>query len=84
MLATTREDPREQRHRAIANDASRREIAASALIILLTGPQLLPFVNREAVLRQAQEVAADKAAKKAEQSMHHPLLMRRLAHVYAA
>lgn len=61
-----------------------REIAASALIILLTGPQLLPFVNREAVLRQAQEVAADKATKKAEQSMHHPLLMRRLAHVYAA
>ena len=58
------------------------DIAASALIILLTGPQLLPFVNREAVIRQAQEVAADRATKKAERQMHHPLLMRRLAEIY--
>jgi hypothetical protein len=48
------------------------------LLVLLTGPQLVPFVNREAVLRQAAEVATDKNSVKAERNLSHPLLLRRI------
>lgn len=58
------------------------EVAANALITMLTGPQLLPFVNRHALMQQAFEVATAKAAKKAEQPMRQPLLMRRIARIY--
>lgn len=55
-----------------------RQVAAQAMIVLLTGPQLVPYVNVEALLRQAQAVAKDKTSLKAEQRLSHPLLLRRL------
>jgi Zn-dependent protease with chaperone function len=58
------------------------DIAANALITMLTGPQLLPYVNKHALMQQAYEVAGSKAAKKAEQPMREPLLMRRIARLY--
>lgn len=53
-------------------------VAVNALLVLLTGPQLVPFVNREAVLRQAAEVTTDKNSVKAERNLSHPLLLRRI------
>jgi Zn-dependent protease with chaperone function len=54
------------------------QIAAQALMVLLTGPQLLPYVNIAALLRQAQEVASDKNSVRGEKRLSHPLLLRRL------
>lgn len=54
------------------------QIAAQALLVLLTGPQLVPYVNVAALLRQAQDVASDKATLQAERRLSHPLLLRRL------
>jgi Zn-dependent protease with chaperone function len=59
------------------------ETAASAIITLVTGPQLLRYVNREALMRQAFEIAKSKVAKRAERPLRHPLLLRRLAQVYS-
>ena len=58
-----------------------RAIAVSGLIVLATGPQLLPHVNVEALIRQAKEVAADSYSKKAEKLLTHPLLLNRLSRI---
>ena len=55
-----------------------RAIAVSGLIVLATGPQLLPHVNIESLIRQAKEVAEDSYSKKAENGQTHPLLLNRL------
>jgi hypothetical protein len=47
-------------------------------MMLTVGPQLLRYINRDALLAQAGEVAQDRATKKAEQKLTHPLLLRRL------
>lgn len=52
---------------------------ASALTTLLTGPQLLAYVNREALFMQAAEVERDSYSKKSESALTHPLLLRRIA-----
>ena len=46
--------------------------------MLTVGPQLLKYVNREVLLRQAAEVTKDKATRRAERPLTHPLLLRRL------
>jgi len=56
--------------------------AANALITLVSGPQLLRYVNRQAIVEQAFELARNKTAKRAERPLRHPLLLRRIAHVY--
>ena len=62
-------------HAVVGDPAAARD----ALALLLIGPQLFPEVNREALARQAREVAADRHAKKSEKSLTHPLLLRRYA-----
>jgi hypothetical protein len=47
-------------------------------MMLTVGPQLLKYVNRGQLLRQAAEVSRDKATRKAERPLTHPLLLRRL------
>jgi Zn-dependent protease with chaperone function len=54
------------------------QIAAQALMLLLTGPQLIPYVNIAALLCQAKEVDSDKNSVRAEKRLSHPLLLRRL------
>jgi Zn-dependent protease with chaperone function len=56
-------------------------VAAHGLTVLTVGPQLLRFLNDEALFAQAREVAADKQAKKAERTMGHPLLLKRINNV---
>lgn len=64
---------------AVARALVQEESAAvNALLVLLTGPQLVPYVNRATLLRQAAEVAADKHSIKAERHLTHPLMLRRL------
>ena len=53
-------------------------IAATALTTLLTGPQLLKFVNLNQLLTQASDVAKDKNSVKAERNLTHPLILRRI------
>ena len=54
------------------------------LMLLTIGPQLMPYVNRDALLRQASEVAENKLSKKAEAGLTHPLALRRIAALQAA
>ena len=54
------------------------DIAAVALTTLLTGPQLLKFVNLHQLFTQASEVAKDKNSVKAERQLSHPLMLRRI------
>ena len=58
-----------------------QQVAALALLVLLTGPQLAPYVNRAALLQQALAVADDKTTLKAETRLSHPLLLRRLQRI---
>lgn len=60
------------------------KLAARGLATLTVGPQLLPYINEEALLRQAREVWADRNAKKVERQRTHPLLLRRVAYVLGA
>ena len=55
-----------------------RETAYNGLIMLMVGPQLLPYVNRKQLLAQAEQVAQDRATKKAERAHTHPFVARRL------
>lgn len=61
---------------ALVGDA---EVAIHGITVLTVGPQLLPYVNDAALRRQADEMWTDKAAKKAERSLRHPLLLKRIA-----
>lgn len=54
-------------------------ISARALTTLLTGPQLLRYVNVAQVEAQAREVAANKHSIKAERALTHPLILRRIS-----
>jgi Zn-dependent protease with chaperone function len=54
------------------------EAATDGLMMLTVGPQLLPYVNRSELLRQAQEVATAKVTLKAERPLTHPLTLRRI------
>ncbi len=49
-----------------------------ALTILMTGPQLLKYVNMSALVERAREFVNDKHAIKSEQQLTHPLTMRRI------
>jgi Zn-dependent protease with chaperone function len=55
-----------------------REAAYEGLFMLTVGPQMLKYINREELLRQATQVGEDKIWKKAERNSTHPLLLRRL------
>ncbi len=55
--------------------------SVQAMSLLLTGPQLLPKMNLKSILDQAKQVAQDKNSRKAEKSLSHPLVLRRLARV---
>jgi Zn-dependent protease with chaperone function len=58
-----------------------KRIAIHGLALLTVGPQLLPYINEEAMLQQAREVSADRLSKKAESALTHPLLMRRIGNL---
>jgi Zn-dependent protease with chaperone function len=58
-----------------------KHIAIHGLALLTVGPQLLPYINEEAMLQQAREVYADGLSKKAERALTHPLLMRRIGNL---
>lgn len=53
-------------------------ISARAIVTLLTGPQLLPYVNLNKLNQQAAEIVSDPNARKAERYLTHPMLLRRL------
>ena len=52
--------------------------SAKALIVLLSGPQMLPYINLDQLIEQAREVDRDKNSKKAEKTLTHPLTLRRI------
>jgi Zn-dependent protease with chaperone function len=54
------------------------ETSALALVTMLTGPHLIPYLNFENLKQQARDLAANKYAVKAERTLTHPLLLRRL------
>ncbi|MBX7113816.1 MAG: M48 family metallopeptidase [Myxococcaceae bacterium] len=56
-------------------------LAVSGLTVLTVGPQLLPYVNEEALIRQALDVCGQKITRKAEKGLTHPLLLRRIGNV---
>jgi Zn-dependent protease with chaperone function len=55
-----------------------REAAYNGIIMLMVGPQLVPYVNRAALFTQAEQVGLDKMTKKAERPHSHPFVARRL------
>lgn len=55
-----------------------REIAYDGLVLLTVGPQLFPYVNRNALMQQVLEVGQDKLSKKSEQGLTCPLTLRRI------
>jgi Zn-dependent protease with chaperone function len=55
-----------------------KEAAYNGIIMLTVGPQLAPYVNRAAPFAHAEMVVADSATRKAEKTMTHPLVARRL------
>jgi Zn-dependent protease with chaperone function len=57
------------------------QIAIHGLTLLTVGPQLLMYINDEALLQQAREVCADSLSKKAERNLTHPLLLRRIGNL---
>jgi Zn-dependent protease with chaperone function len=52
--------------------------AVDALAILLAGPQLYPYLRREALIEQAVAVEENRHSKKAEKTLTHPLMLRRI------
>lgn len=52
--------------------------AALGVALLCAGPKLLPYLDVDALRRQAREVARDKWARKVERASTHPLTMHRL------
>jgi len=64
---------------AVGNQiAGNPAISAKALTVLLSGPQMLPYVNAAKLVEQARQVEADKKSKKAQRRLTHPLLLLRL------
>ncbi len=65
---------------AVANElVGDMNVSTRAIALLVTGPQLMPYLNFNALIAQAHQVAADKNTKKAERKLTHPLLLCRLA-----
>ncbi len=62
---------------------SNKDIAFHGLLLLTVGYALLPFVNPESLVVQAREVAANKYSNRAERTLSHPLLLRRLHRLLA-
>jgi len=54
------------------------EVAIEGIVLLTVGPNLLPYINYEALERQAEEVVANRQSFKAEKKLTHPLLLNRL------
>jgi len=61
--------------------AGSKQAAYDALALLLIGPQLFSKVNHTALAEQAEAVCNDKVTKRAEKTMSHPVLLRRLGAV---
>jgi Zn-dependent protease with chaperone function len=57
------------------------DIAVHGVTLLTVGPQLLGYINDEALLAQARQVCSDKLTKKAEKKLTHPLLLRRIGNL---
>lgn len=55
-----------------------RDAAVQAVSMMAVGPQLMRFLNREALERQAQQVVSSKLSRKVERPLTHPMVMRRL------
>jgi Zn-dependent protease with chaperone function len=55
--------------------------AQDGILLLVAGPRLLAYVDREAARSQAAEVAGEPASRRAERSLTHPLVLRRLDRV---
>jgi Zn-dependent protease with chaperone function len=58
-----------------------KTIAFHGMLMLTVGYALLPYVNTEALMRQADEVAQNKYSKKAERELSHPLLLNRIQRI---
>lgn len=58
-----------------------KKLAFHGLLLLTVGYSMIQFVNVDKVLKQAEEVAANKYSRKAEKSLTHPLLLNRLAKI---
>lgn len=57
------------------------DVAVRGVAMLAVGPQLLSYLNEDALKQQAAEVNALKLSKKVEKTMRHPLALRRVANV---
>ena len=57
------------------------QIAFTGLMSITTGPQVMPYIDAQALVRQAAEVAKDSYTAKAEKTLTHPLLLNRLHRV---
>jgi len=58
------------------------EAAESGVISLLSGPRLLALVDRAAARAQAEEQRGDRALRRVERTLTHPLALRRLERVH--
>jgi hypothetical protein len=57
------------------------QIAFTGLMSITTGPQVMPYIDPQALIRQATEVVKDSYTAKAEKTLTHPLLLNRLHRV---
>lgn len=57
------------------------EASFEGLLVLTTGPHLLPYIRRESIKKQAMGVKQNKYTKKAERSQTHPLLLNRISRI---
>ncbi len=58
-----------------------QDVVFNGLLLLTIGWALLPYVNKEKLVAQAEEVSANKYSKKAERPLTHPLLLNRIHRV---
>ncbi len=63
----------------VAAEIVGQDAAFDGLCVLLTGPQLLPYISKDAIAAQAKQVNENKYSPKAERHLTHPLLLRRVA-----
>ncbi len=55
-----------------------KDVVFHGILMLTVGYALLPYVDKQSVIMQAQEVSQNKYSKKAEKELTHPLLLNRL------
>lgn len=58
------------------------EAAESGVLSLVSGPRLLALVDRAAARAQAEEQAHERAVRRVERTLTHPLALRRLQRVH--